>query len=161
MTRRDSRARAAVAAGLRSEHRSWREIMYQLGYRSIGAAQLAVRAHYRRENQQPHEMTRWEQVESVKARQRALGDELATATREHDVDRMINLNKEMARNGDIIAKLTGTYAPQRTEVDVTVGRSPAELLAEAKSQTLAALAERGTAPALPVGLPVIDAEVIA
>ena len=61
----------------------------------------------------------------------------------------MGLNRELARNGDQLAKLTGTYQPERQQVAVTVGRSAAEILAEGKSQLLAVLAERGNGCALP------------
>ncbi|OBF93052.1 hypothetical protein A5773_20100 [Mycobacterium sp. 852014-52450_SCH5900713] len=167
MTRRDSRQRAAAAAGLRSDHWSWREVARQLGYRSIGAAQAAVKAHMERENCQPAEMTRWEQIEHVKSRQRVLGGELAAATLAGDVDKIVMLNKELARNGDQLAKLTGTYAPDRRQVDVSVDATPSAAVAEWQRQ-MHELA-RGGQPAVqrpvqPAALvaaaDVIDAEVI-
>ncbi len=45
-------------------------------------------------------MTVWEQIEHVKDRQRDLIDELAAAKLAGDTDRVIALNRELARNGD-------------------------------------------------------------
>jgi len=66
MLRRDSRQRAAVASALRADHRSWREVARALGYRSVGAAQAAVKAHLDPGYRQPHEQTVWEQIEAVR-----------------------------------------------------------------------------------------------
>jgi hypothetical protein len=153
MLRRDSRQRAAVASALRADHRSWREVARALGYRSVGAAQAAVKAHLDREYRQPHEQTVWEQIEAVKLRQRVLGDQLATATLEGDVDRVVMLNKELARNGDQLAKLTGTYAPDRRQVDVAVDTAPsaatAEWLRQVAAAAAAAAVSGGGQPAAP------------
>jgi hypothetical protein len=148
MSRHDSRARAAEAFALRSAHWSWREIMRKLDYRSVGAAQSAVKAHVAREHRDPSEVTHREQVESVRLRSRVLGERFAAAFLEADDDKLVQLNRELVRNGDQLAKLTGTYQPERQRLDVTVGRSPAEILAEGKSQLLAVLAERGGGNAL-------------
>jgi hypothetical protein len=163
MLRRDSRQRAAVASALRADHRSWREVARALGYRSVGAAQAAVKAHLDREYRQPHEQTVWEQIEAVKLRQRVLGDQLATATLEGDVDRIVMLNKELARNGDQLAKLTGTYAPDRQRVDVSVDATPSAVSAQWLRQiteAAAAAVHGGQPAALASAAEVIDAEVI-
>ncbi|OFJ52206.1 hypothetical protein [Mycolicibacterium grossiae] len=171
MSRHDSRTRAAEAFALRSAHWSWREIMRKLDYRSVGAAQSAVKAHVAREHREPAEVTHREQVESVRLRSRVLGERFAAAFLDADDDKLAALNRELVRNGDQLAKLTGTYQPERQQVDVTVGRSPAEILAEGKSQLLAVLAQRGDANALPSAgrhpymngdnaLDAIDAEVV-
>ena len=55
------------------------------------------------------------------------------------------------------AKLVGAYAPQRTEVDVTVSTSPQEIIAETERRLLALAAERQQQ--LPAN--VIEGEVIA
>jgi hypothetical protein len=158
-----SRQRAAVASALRADHRSWREVARALGYRSVGAGEAAVKAHLDREYRQPHEQTVWEQIEAVKLRQRVLGDQLATATLEGDVDRVVMLNKELARNGDQLAKLTGTYAPDRRQVDVAVDTAPSAATAEWLRQVAAAAAAvsgGGRPAALASAAEVIDAEVV-
>lgn len=149
MSRHDSRTRAADAFALRSAHWSWREIMRKLDYRSVGAAQSAVKAHVAREHREPGEVTHREQVESVRLRSRVLGERFAAAFLDADDNKLVQLNRELVRNGDQLAKLTGTYQAERQQVDVTVGRSSAEILAEGKSQLLAVLAERRERNPLP------------
>lgn len=123
--------------------------MEKLDYRSVGAVQLAVKAHVERELRDPSEVTHREQVETVRMRQRLLNARFAEAYRAADDDRLAAINRELHRNGDILAKLTGTYSPERQQVDVTVGRSRADILAEEESRFLASLADRRADPALP------------
>lgn len=161
MPLQDSRARAERAFQLRAIGRSWRQIANELDYRSTGAVVNAVNRHMAREAAESADTSRRSLVESARLTQSVLFDRFAAAVARQDDQTVAVLNRELARNRDQLAKLLGAYAPERSEVDVTVGRSPAELLAESKAQTLAALAERrGNAGALPVATNVIDAEVI-
>ena len=157
MSRAESRLRAADAFALRASGWSWRSITEKLGYQYVGAAQLAVKAHAERELRDPAEVTYREQVESVRMRQRFLNARFADAYRASDDDRLAAINRELHRNGDMLAKLTGTYQPERQQVDVTVGRSRADILAEEESRFLASLADRRTDSALPEPKRTLDA----
>lgn len=158
LSRADSRARAAEAFALRSAHWSWREIMRKLDYRSVGAAQAAVKAHVARECREPSEVTHREQVESVRLRQRVLGERFAAAFIDADDDKLVQLNRELSRNGDQLAKLTGTYAPERGQLDVNVSADPTAIIARAEADLLASLNERRQ-QSLPAA-PILDAEVV-
>ena len=157
MSRAESRLRAADAFALRASGWSWRSIMTKLEFRSVGAVQQAVKSHVERELRDPSEVTHREQVESIRLRQRLLNTRFADAYRAADDDRLAAINRELHRNGDILAKLTGTYQPERQQVDVTVGRSRADILAEEESRFLASLADRRADPALPESRRGLDA----
>ena len=161
MSRYESRQRAADAFALRAANWSWRAIAAKLGYQSVGAVQGAVKAHVEREHREPTEVTQREQVESVRMRSRLLSERFAAAYTAGDDDQLVTINRELHRNSDMIAKLTGTYVPEKH--DVTIGRSPAELRASARDAALAALEARqpaGGALATADPEPPLDAEVI-
>ena len=154
MSRYDSRARAAEAYELRTAHHSWREICTKLGFRSVGAAQTAVNRHVARMGREPTETCRQTREDSIRLRSRALGERFAVAYVDGDDDKLVMLNRELARNDSELAKLQGLYAPERAEVSVTV--SAAEL-----RQRVRAVAERADAErAALLSSAVIDAEVV-
>lgn len=148
MSLRDSRARAERAFGLRSIGRTWREVCNELGYKSVGAAQLAVSRHLTRSSPEPVEVTRRGAVESLRITTSVLFDRFAAAVGREDDATVALLNREIVRNRDQLAKLTGAYMPERTEVDVRVST-----VEDNRRRLLAQLERKSVLPA------VIDVEV--
>lgn len=135
MTLRDSRARAERAAILRSIGRSWREVAGELGYRSIGAAQTAVERHELRNGPEPVETSRRSLITSARITHSILFDRFAAAIDREDDETAALLNRELVRNRDQLAKLTGAYAPEN--INVNVQTTPAAIIAEARERLLA------------------------
>lgn len=119
MSRYDSRARAAEAYELRTAHHSWREICTKLGFRSVGAAQSAVNRHVARLGREPTETSRQTREDAIRLRSRVLGERLAVAYVNGDDDKLVMLNRELARNDSELAKLQGLYV-ERSVLDVRV-----------------------------------------
>ena len=119
MSRYRSRAGAEAAYELRCAHYSWREVRDKLGYRSVGAAQCAVNGHVARMGREPTETSRAARKDAIRLRSRALGERFADAFFKGDDDRLVMLNRELARNDSKLAKLQGLYAPQQVAVTVT------------------------------------------
>lgn len=133
MTLRESRERAEKAAMLRAIGRSWREVCRELAYKSIGAAQLAVARHERRNGPEPVETSRRSLITSARITHSILFDRFAAAIDRDDDETAAMLNRELVRNRDQIAKLTGSYAPERHDVTV---QSASELIAATKQRLL-------------------------
>lgn len=150
MALRDSRARAERAFQLRSIGRTWREVANELEYRSVGAAQLAVSRHLKRTGPDPTETSQRSLIESARLTTAVLFDRFAAAAERQDDDTLAMLNRELVRNRDQVAKLVGAYAPDRTEVDVSV------TAAQFRDRVLAVAQRADQAPPPPV----IDAETI-
>lgn len=159
MTHRASRARAAEAYTRHLDGDTWQEIADALGFRSRQGAQDAVNRHLAETTPDPSNIARRKWTDRKHRQRRRLCRQLSVAETLNDSQAVAQLSAAIDRVDDQLAKAENYYAPQK--LDVTVGRSPAELLAESKAQTLAALAERrGNVGALPVATNVIDAEVI-
>ena len=150
MSRLDSRARAEEAIVLRGREWTWQEIADALGYRSRGAAQVAVARELARTAPESADTARRYLLVSAKYASRMLHDRLDAAYQRGDDDTVALHNRELCRNRDQIARLTGAYMPEKTELDVTVST------VEDTRRRLLARLERDTS-ALPA-LPVIDAE---
>ncbi len=157
MNRQDSRARAEEAFRLRAVGRTWAEISSTLGYRSRGAAQLAVRRLMDRTPAETPGQARARADETLRITQSVLFGRLAAATQRGDDDVITSMAKEIRATVAERSKLAGAYAPQRTEVDVTVSADPAAVIADAERQLLALIAERQQP--LPAA-PILDAEVV-
>jgi len=142
MPLRDSRARAERAFQLRAIGRSWREAANELGYRSVGAVQRAVQRHELRNGPEPVETSRRSLITSARITHSILFDRFAAAIDREDDETAALLNRELVRNRDQIAKLTGSYAPEN--INVNVSQTPAAIIADARARLLA----------------VVDAEVI-
>ncbi|MCH9729095.1 MAG: hypothetical protein K0U84_05345 [Actinomycetia bacterium] len=149
MSLRDSRARAERAFQLRAIGRSWREVCAELGYKSVGAAQLAVQRHERRNGPEPVETSRRSLIESARITTSVLFDRFAAAAARDDDATAAMLNRELCRTRDQLARLQGAYAPDQAEVSVSV------TAAEFRRHALA-VAERVDASASPI----VDAEVV-
>ena len=89
---------------------------------------------------------------------RRLFDHLEVADRDGDADTATKVAREIRANLDSAAKLDGLNAPQRTEVEVTVHRSPGELIDAVRAELAAVAATRGHQPRQLDR--VIDAEVV-
>lgn len=137
LTLRESRARAEKACVLRAVGRSWREVANELGYQSVGAVQLAVKRHERRNGPEPVESSRQSLVTSARITHAILFDRFAAAIDREDDATAALLNRELVRNRDQLARLQGAYAPDRHDVDVTVRQSATEIIADAKQRLLA------------------------
>lgn len=126
-----SRARAERAFLLRSIGRTWTEVAAELGYKSRGAAQLAVQRHMARNAPETAEVTREQAVAAARATHSVLFDRFAAAVEREDDDTAAMLSRELVRNRDQLAKLTGAYAPARAEVTHDLGAMTGPALAEA------------------------------
>ncbi len=155
-----SRERAEEAHTLRVLGFSWREIAGALGYTSVGGAQQAVASHRKRNPPPSAKDTLAEILERRRLTNQRVLRQLAVAEAAGDSAAVASLARTVNTSDSELAKLLGLNAAER--VDVTVGRSPAELLAQGREAQLAALAERGggaALPAAPAPEP-IDAEVV-
>lgn len=152
MPLRQSRDRAAQAFGLRSMGRTWREVCNALGYKSVGAAQLAVSRHLKRAAPESVDTTRRGAVESLRITTSVLFDRFAAAVDRQDDAAVALLNRELVRNRDQAARLLGLYAAEKTEVDVNV--TQASFIESIRARALALVDAKAAA------LPTVDAEVI-
>lgn len=157
MNRQDSRARAENAFRLRACGRTWAEISEALGYRSRGAAQLAVRRLINRTPPETPEQARAKADETLRITQSVLFGRLATATERGDDDAIVQMVKEIRATVSERSKMAGAYAPQRQQVDVNVNTDPTAIIADAERRLLASLNERQQS--LPA-TPILDAEVV-
>lgn len=139
MSLHGSRARAERAFQLRALGWSWQRIADSLDYRSHGAAQTAVKRHEQRVGSEPPETSRRSLIESARITTTVLFDRFAAAADRGDDKTIALLNGELCRNRDQLAKLTGAYMPERSEVDLNVRQSPAQIIAEAQTRLLAVL----------------------
>lgn len=151
-----SRRRAEDALELRALAYSWQEIADRLGYRSRSAAHTAVSRLLASTRRPTVAESRAESAEQLRVMRRRLFDHLAVADRDGDADTATKVAREIRANLDSAAKLDGLNAPQRTEVAVTVTRSPGEIIDQVRAELAASSAARPRQ----LGPGVIDAEVI-
>ena len=137
MPHSDSRRRAEDALALRARARTWAEIADALGFKTPAGARHAVRRLLRSSRATVAE-SRAESAEELRVVRSALFDHLADAKGTGDADAATKLAREITRNLDSAAKLDGLNAPQRTEVEVTVHRSPGELIDAVRAELAAA-----------------------
>ncbi len=160
MNRQDSRSRAEEAFRLRACGRTWAEISQSLGFKSRGAAQLAVKRLMDRTPAETPGQARAKADESLRILQTVLLGPLAEATRRGDDETLTKVAKELRANVTERAKMAGAYAPQRAEVDVNVTADPIAMLDRMESELLAVLAQRPPQHQLPTAAPILEAEVI-
>jgi hypothetical protein len=158
MNRQDSRSRAEEAFRLRAVGRTWAEISATLGYRSRGAAQLAVRRLMDRTPPETAEHARAQASEGLRITKSVLFAELAAAKCRGDSQGLVAAAKAIADMIERDARLNGLHAPQRTEVDMKVSADPAAIIDRLESELLALVARREPQTALGGGN-IIDAEV--
>ncbi len=136
MPLRESRARAEQAAALRAMGYPWRAIADSLGFKSHGAAQLAVARHHQRSPLPSGDMARRTAAQRLNTVVTSLFERFAVAKQDGDDDTLVMLSKEIRNNTAEMAKLHGAYAPQRTEVDLKVSTSETAIIAEARRRLL-------------------------
>jgi hypothetical protein len=144
MSRQDSRARAQEADRLRNLGRTWSEVAEAVGFKSHGAAQLAVARLHKRNPCQSADQVRRSATEGLRIVRAVLFEQFAEAKQRGDNDDLVMLARELRSNISENTKLNGAYAPQRTEFDVTVRQSATAIINEARERLLS----------------VVDAEVI-
>ena len=89
--------------------------LFRGGFRSVGAAQTAVNRHVARLGREPTETSRQTREDSIRLRSRALGERLAVAYVNGDDDKLVMLNRELARNDSELAKLQGPGADSQRQ----------------------------------------------
>lgn len=156
MTNRlDARHRAEQAARLESSAATWQEIADSLGYRSRQAAQQAVARLRNSTVPETAEQARAKHDAALQLLQRNDFTRYLLALKVGDDDTALRYSKELRGIVAERAKLSGAYAPQRTEVDVNVSADPALLW----DQLEAALLERDEQRQRQLPPVIIDAEV--
>ncbi len=158
MNRQDSRSRAEEAFRLRAVGRTWAEISATLGYRSRGAAQLAVRRLMDRTPPETAEHARAQASEGLRITKSVLFAELAAAKQRGDSQGLVAAAKAIADMIEKDARLNGLHAPQRTEVDINVSTDPRAVIDRLETELLALVAQRE--PQTAIGGNVIEAEVV-
>lgn len=156
MPHRDSRARAEQAFRLHSLGYTWQAVADHLGYRSRGAAQLAVKRHLERMPSESVEGARKSATERLQISATILAERVFEARERGDDDRLTALLRELRNTTTEMAKLNGLHAPQAVSVDVNVHQSAAAIIDRMETDLLA-LAERRAGRA---DENVIEAEVI-
>lgn len=148
-----SRARAEQAVVLRARGWTLQEIADELGFANRGTAGRAIENELARKLPETADAARRSLLDSARYTARRWHDAFDTAVDACDVEGMANAHRGLCRDRDMVAKLTGAYAPERAEIEVTVSA------VEDTRRRLLAKLERDTS-ALPAALPaVVDAEV--
>lgn len=131
----DSRARAEQAFVMREVGmQSWSKIRDALGFKSVGAAQLAVK-RYRDRNPLPNaEAARAGIVERKRVTLGAALRSLAESQKAGDHQSVARLIDVITRADAELARLYGLNAPDK--LDVTVTQTPAAIIAEARTRLL-------------------------
>ena len=161
MTNRlDARARAEQAERMLATGATWQQIADRLGYRSRQAAQQAVARLRNSAPAETVEQVRANSDATLKLIQHIDFGRLTEALRNNDDDRILAYSKEIRATVAERSKLAGAYAPQRTQVDVTVSTDPSAIIAESRERLLAALAEREQRQLPTIAAPILEAEVV-
>ncbi|WP_125078451.1 hypothetical protein [Mycobacterium sp. P7213] len=159
MTNRlESRHRAERAARLAATGATWQEIADALGYRSRQAAQQAVSRLRDRTPPETTEQARAKHDAALQLLQRQGFTRFMLALQAGDDDTALRYSKELRSTVTERAKLAGAYAPERTEVDVTVTQTATAVIDRLETELLALVAHREPPPALDGGN-IIDAEI--
>ena len=134
-----SRERAAEAFALRASHYSWREVCEHLGYRSVGAAQSAVKRHVERNKRGESTPVRIEAHRyAIETRTRALTQRFTSAFMDGDDGNLVLLNREIRSNEIELAKIGGLYEPATVNVNVQQ-KSVVEIIAETRERLRASI----------------------
>ena len=154
MPTRESRARAERVFVMRAVGcQPWSKIRDELGFKSVGAAQMAYRRFLAR-NPVPDGSTVFaEIIERKRVTTGAAMTALARAGRDGDRAAVAQLAGVVSRSDAELAKLYGINAPE--VLNVNVEHSAATILDRAEADLLALARQRR-----PELLPVIDAEVV-
>jgi hypothetical protein len=157
MNRQDSRARGEEAFRLRAVGRTWAEISITLGYRSRGAAQLAVRRLMDRTPPETPEAARRSASEGLRITKSILFATLADASQRGDSLAVVAVAKAI---GDVIDKdvrLNGFHVQAAQRVDVNVTTDAMAIIDRMESELLALVARQE--PQNSIGGNIIAAEV--
>ncbi|MGA4690149.1 hypothetical protein ACPCXD_07750 [Rhodococcus sp. AB351] len=142
MSTADSRARAERVYFRRVAGQSWRTIMHEEGYGSIGAVQSAYKRHRARNPRDDADVT----LDEVLTRRKIVTSQtfvlMQRAYEAGDVDAYSKLAAIASREDIELAKLYGLHAPDRHTIDVAVSQTPTAILARAEADLLAAFEAR-------------------
>ena len=116
---------------------SWRTIMREKSYGSVGAVQSAYQRHLKRNEIPDGPTTLAEILERRRFRQGMGTKALASAMRADDFTAVSSLLRTLLAEDAELAKLVGLNSPERHEV--VVAPSPREAIEEARRRTLEAL----------------------
>lgn len=148
MSRAESRERAEDVYYMRAVlGMSWRAIMREKSYGSVGAVQSAYKRHLKRNEIPDGPTTLAEILERRRFRQGVGTKALASAVRADDFTAVSSLLRTLLAEDAELAKLVGLNSPERHEV--VVSPSPRQAIEEARRRTLESMKAR-----------TIDAEVI-
>lgn len=145
---------------MRANEYTWQEVADRLGFRSRGAAQLAVRRYLARTAPDSPDLSRRYLVEAAKSDARVLREGFEAAAARGDDDRVVAYAGARVKNRDQLAKLAGAYAPARAEVSHDVAGLTGPALAEAIRTRALELLPTTAINARP-DAEVIDAELVA
>lgn len=139
MSHRDSRARAEEALRLRAKRKTYQEIADMLGFQTRAGARLAVERLLGRRASATNfvAVERGTTAESLRSQEEALQPLFDAAVERDDQDAAVILSRELRSLANDRARLTGIAAPTRTEVDVRVHMTPAQIIADARQRLLA------------------------
>lgn len=99
---------------------SWRQIMREVGYTSVGGTQQAYAAA-RRRNEIPDDLTTLGEIlERRRFRQGVTARGINTALQRGDLGALASLLRASVADDTELAKLFGLNAPEKHEVEVTV-----------------------------------------
>ena len=140
MPLRDSRARAERVFLMRSiGQQPWSKIRDELGFKSVGAAQMAYRRYLRR-NPVPDSKS---VLAEILERKRALTEQaiaaLVKAQKAGDFQAVAGLIRAVTQSDAELARLFGLSQQAQTTVNVTVKQMPSEIIAEAQARLLAVI----------------------
>jgi hypothetical protein len=160
MTRHASRERAERVVLARAVLRkSWRSIMRDEGFKSVGAVQQTYKREMARRRLSARDLSDLTTQEILMRRDTttaAAMAQLIECRQNRDVPGVAAMMREIRQNDVETAKMLGLYEP--TRVDVNVTQTPAAIIAESRERLLAALAEREQRQ-LP-NAPILEAEVV-
>ncbi|WP_233164911.1 hypothetical protein [Mycobacterium sp. AT1] len=158
MTNRlDSRHRAEQAERLAATGATWQEIADSLDYRSRQAARQAVLRLRDRTPPETIEQARRKHDAALQLIQRNGFTRYLLAIEDGDDDTALAYAKEIRATVTERAKLAGAYAPQRTEVDVSVSTDVTAVIDRLESELLTLVAQRQ--PQHQLSGNIIDAEI--
>lgn len=157
MSLAESRARAEQVFLMREVGmQSWSRIRDALGFKSVGAAQLAFKRYNERNAPPNAETARAGIIERKRVTIGAALRGMAEAQKAGDHAAVARYIDVITRADADLAKTLGLYAPQQVEVNVT--QTPAAIMAEATERLLAVVAQRQ--PHTAIGGTIIEGEVV-
>jgi AraC-like DNA-binding protein len=139
MNRQLTRHRAEQAERMHATGASWQEIADALGFKTRQGAIMAVQRLRNTTPPETVEQARAKHDSTLRMIQQRMFAGFLRADQARDDETAIKYAKEIRGIVGERAKLHGSYAPQRTEVDVTVTETPAALLAQTRQRLMAAI----------------------